>query len=147
MDMESVYIGRCACGEIHYECSAEPLAAYNCHCLSCQQACGAPFATICVFSKEAVKITGVVAEYASDLKGTTDHFRTNFCRTCGTPLFAHSDVKPDVIIVRATTLPDNAWRKPIADIWTITLRPDIGLDTHIPKVYRSPPLLGGETYI
>jgi hypothetical protein len=59
-------------------------------------------------------------------------------------LFANGDARPDLLLVRATTLAQSAWLRPVADIWTVNARPDIGMDTHIPKMYRSPPLLENE---
>jgi len=40
--------GGCACGAIHYECSADPLRMLNCHCRDCQQASGSAYAAIVV---------------------------------------------------------------------------------------------------
>jgi len=139
--MSSLYRGQCACGRIRYECAAQPLAVYNCHCEACQLSCGAPFSTICIFAAGSVKISGAPVKYSSDRTGVSDHLRAGFCDTCGTPLFAGSDMKPELVILRATTLSQRDWLKPVADIWTISARPEIGMNTHIPKVYRAPPLL------
>lgn len=138
--MSSPYLGQCACRAIRYECREQPLAVYNCHCQACQLSCGAPFSTLCIFPADSVKMSGAAAKYYADKTGITDHIRAGFCDSCGTPLFAGSDVKPDLVIIRATTLSQH-WFKPVADIWTISARPDIGMNVHIPKVYRSPPLL------
>ncbi len=54
---------------------------------------------------------------------------------------AYGGMRPDLLIVRAVTLSQDTWRKPVADIWTINARPEIGMNAHNPKVYRSPSLL------
>ena len=50
--------GGCACGAIHYECSADPVLMLNCHCRDCQQASGSAYAAIVVVSKTALQIRG-----------------------------------------------------------------------------------------
>src|SRR4029077_6281528 len=40
--------GGCACGAIHYECSADPVRMLNCHCRDCQQASGSAYAAIVI---------------------------------------------------------------------------------------------------
>lgn len=139
--MASMFSGACACGAVRYRCHAAPLAVYNCHCRSCQDACGAPFSTLAIFPVEAFMVDGKPALYTSGVGDASDHLTSGFCPACGTPLFADSEANPDVRLVRAATLRDATWIPPVADIWTISARPDIGMNTHIPKVYRAPPLL------
>ena len=50
--------GGCACGAIHYECSADPVRMLNCHCRDCQQASGSGYAAIVVVPKAAIQIRG-----------------------------------------------------------------------------------------
>jgi len=35
--MNEVIAGGCECGAVRYECAAEPLLMFNCHCRACQQ--------------------------------------------------------------------------------------------------------------
>jgi hypothetical protein len=37
------FTGGCACGAIRYECSAEPIMMFKCHCRDCQQVTGGGF--------------------------------------------------------------------------------------------------------
>ena len=37
--------GKCLCGSVTWELTAEPFAAYNCHCKMCQKVHGTPFGT------------------------------------------------------------------------------------------------------
>src|SRR6476620_10739064 len=54
----SLAVSGCACGAIHYECSADPVRMLNCHCRDCQQASGSAYAAIVVVPKAAVQIRG-----------------------------------------------------------------------------------------
>jgi len=38
--MKLPFTGGCACGAIRYECTAEPLEMFQCHCRDCQGASG-----------------------------------------------------------------------------------------------------------
>ena len=38
--MNNPYTGGCACGAIRYECNAEPMFSWICHCRECQRATG-----------------------------------------------------------------------------------------------------------
>ena len=41
--MKIPFTGGCACGAIRYECSAEPIMMFKCHCRDCQQVTGGGF--------------------------------------------------------------------------------------------------------
>lgn len=145
--MPIIFSGSCICGAVRYECTAAPLAMYNCHCHVCQRAGGAAFSSIVVAAADAVTINGSPSDYSANAAGSSDHAQCGFCRTCGSPLFARSETRPDILIIRATSLTDSNWFKPIADIWTVCAQPWTVMDTHIPKVYRSPPLFRKEDMV
>jgi hypothetical protein len=62
--MAETFMGACACGAIRFDCSAEPLAAFNCHCRDCQRAAGGPFITAISVPTSAVKIMGEPTYYS-----------------------------------------------------------------------------------
>ena len=41
--MKVPFSGGCVCGAIRYECSAEPIMMFKCHCRDCQQIAGGAF--------------------------------------------------------------------------------------------------------
>ena len=49
--------GGCLCGEVRFQITASPLAAYYCHCTMCQRATGGPFSTSATVPIEALAIT------------------------------------------------------------------------------------------
>ncbi|WP_148415402.1 GFA family protein [Noviherbaspirillum massiliense] len=139
--MPTTFSGRCACGAVRYECSTAPLGMYHCHCRACQRASGAPYSSLLILPASAVSISGSPARYTASTAGGTDHPHSAFCQSCGTPLFATSDANADVLIIKALSLDDPSWFHAIADIWTASALPWTTCDTHIPKVYKAPPLL------
>ena len=50
------FSGGCACGEIRYECTAEPMMMLNCHCRDCQRSSGGPFSSFVVVPTAAFEL-------------------------------------------------------------------------------------------
>ena len=55
-DSGATFAGGCACGAIRYECSAEPVLSFNCHCRDCQRAGGGAFAPILIVPKAGFEL-------------------------------------------------------------------------------------------
>jgi len=41
--MKIPFTGGCECGAVRYECSAEPMMMFKCHCRDCQRVTGGAF--------------------------------------------------------------------------------------------------------
>jgi hypothetical protein len=83
------FTGGCACGSVRFECSAEPMRMFNCHCTDCQRATGSGHSAVLLYSREAVKLTGDIKYYS----WTTDRgtlLDRGFCPTCGNPISSFS---------------------------------------------------------
>ena len=63
--MPTPFSGGCACGAVRYDCSAEPLLSFNCHCRDCQRTSGSAFALVLMVPTGAFTIT----------KGTPRYYR------------------------------------------------------------------------
>src|SRR5215470_5874497 len=74
--------GGCACGAIHYECSADPVLMLNCHCRDCQQASGSAYAAIVVVPRSAVQINAE-PRYHKVVGGAGKAIERGFCPKCG----------------------------------------------------------------
>ncbi|HKV53048.1 MAG TPA: GFA family protein [Candidatus Binataceae bacterium] len=109
--------GRCACGAIQFECSAEPLIAFNCHCRDCQKATGGAFVTAVAVPAAAVKITGQPKYYSMNGESGNTMSR-GFCPECGVPLFAQTSAHREALGISAGCLDDPGRYQPTADIWT-----------------------------
>ncbi len=114
--------GGCQCGGLRYEISAAPLTVYNCHCTNCQKISGSAFATVLMMAREGFAFTSgepAVTEWSA----TTGKTRFGwFCSSCGTRIAHGTHAGPDemagkVLSVRAGTLDDTSWVKPVADGW------------------------------
>ena len=54
--MKVPFLGGCVCGAIRYECSAEPIEMFQCHCRDCQRASGGPFSCVVVVPAQSFKL-------------------------------------------------------------------------------------------
>lgn len=130
------FSGRCACGAVRYECSAAPVSMVNCHCRACQRAGGAGHSPTVVVSRAAFRVSRgepKVFESAADSGGTA---RRAFCADCGSPLFASSSARPDLVGIRAGSLDDPSWFRPTADVWADCAQPWDALDPSTAKLPR-----------
>jgi len=131
--------GSCACGAVHYECSADPIFTANCHCRDCQRAGGAGFESVLGVPKDAVKITGQVKYF--DVKGDSGKtISRGFCPNCGSRLFSLLDAAPALMGIAAGSLDDPASYKPGMNIYTASAQPWTHMDPALPKFPKMPPM-------
>jgi hypothetical protein len=55
--MKIPFTGGCVCGAIRYECSAEPIMMFKCHCRDCQQVTGGGFVAGLLVPASAFRLT------------------------------------------------------------------------------------------
>jgi hypothetical protein len=63
--------------------------------------------------------------------GNTVH--RGFCAECGSPLFSRLSGMPDVVGVRAGSLDDPSWHRPLMDIFTASAQPWDYMNPNLPK--------------
>jgi hypothetical protein len=130
--------GRCLCGAVTYESTAEPLAFVLCHCRDCQYISGGEPAAVIVIPKPAFKLTkGQLKRYAVTADSGARVVR-EFCPECGTSMFAAAEGEPDLWAIKAGTLDDPSKLKPTAFLWTKSAQPWAHLDQAIPGFEKQP---------
>jgi len=138
--MPAQFSGGCACGAVRYQCSAEPIAMINCHCRDCQRSSGTAFSSVVVVPASAVKILNGQAKYHVVRSESGNQVRRGFCSECGSPLFAESSVRSDILAIKAGSLDDPSWFKPKADIWTASAQSWDYMNPDLAKVAKHPPV-------
>lgn len=114
--------GGCLCGAVRYACDEAPAMTGACHCRDCQHASGSAFATLMIFPKGAVHISGAVATY--EHKGDSGKMvRRRFCPKCGVHVAVDYDVTPQFVVVMAGTLDDPSLIRPQWNIYTASKQP------------------------
>ena len=114
---EQTYTGGCGCRSIRYESTAEPLLMAHCQCRDCQEQTGGGHASLLVFPKAAVKISGAPAEYSSTADSGKRKTR-GFCSTCGSPLYTFFESMPDAFVLKASSLDDPTVFRPQMVLYT-----------------------------
>ena len=93
--------GGCHCGAVRYVLHEPALSVQHCHCERCRKTSGAMFATGAVVKRSAVTITGEdnLTTYRS-----SPTFPSQFCSTCGCPLFEYEESEPGLMYIEPWTL-------------------------------------------
>ena len=110
----SNHTGRCQCGAVTFETTAEPLMSGNCHCLDCQKASGAPHVMHVAFPETAISVKGKTAMFKSkaDSGGTVTR---EFCPT--SRLFGSSTTMPGMKTVHAAAFDDPSEFTPMMTVY------------------------------
>jgi hypothetical protein len=133
----TTYTGGCACGAVRYEISAEPARHFYCQCRACQQATGTGHASVVVFPRAAVKMSGKTTEFARTADSGAEMVR-GFCPTCGSPLYGKPGGNPDYMGFFVGGMDDPTCFKPQAAIFTASAQPWDRLDPGL-KMFAAKP--------
>ncbi|MBK6657032.1 MAG: GFA family protein [Proteobacteria bacterium] len=136
--MTEPYTGGCACGAIRYECSADPMFNWICHCRECQRSTGGGGAVNAVFHISTVRFIRGEPKF-HESTGTTGHktYR-GFCAECGSPLAAKAAVFPEIHGISVASLDDPGRIELDANIWTGSVQPWDSLNPELPKFTATP---------
>ena len=108
--------GRCFCGSVSFECSAEPVFQGCCHCDDCRRSGGSLYASFVFVPTETLLVTGETHSYQhqSD-RGST--MTKEFCPTCGSQMFSSGSYSPDRRGIRVGVIDDASWFRPDAYVY------------------------------
>jgi hypothetical protein len=139
--MKTPFTGGCACGAIRYECTAEPLSMFKCHCKDCQRVGGGAFSAVVWMSAEAFRVTQgrIQHHYTESLAG--GRHKRGFCAACGSRLTGgQSDEKPSPFLgIVAGSLDDPSWFREQMHIFTSDAQPWDHLDSTVPQFAQYAP--------
>ena len=118
----------CRCGQLTFTSDSNPVLELVCHCIDCQDALQADFATIAFFKLSEGKVEGELAEkiYLADSGNETCR---QYCDSCDTVMFDRSEGFPNLIGVMASQLQPPFEAKPTCHVF---LR-DKKAETEIPE--------------
>ena len=123
--------GGCACGEVRYRLTAEPLFVHCCHCLNCQRQTGSAFVINVLIETDRVELLAGDPQRV-DLPRDDGRDQQIFrCPTCQVAVFSHYS-HPGVAFVRAGTLDDPASVRPDVHIYTRSKVPWVTLPDSVP---------------
>ncbi len=118
--------GGCICGAVRYRLTAPPLAVYACHCRDCQRFASGPYAVGAIVERSGFMVAGATArtERVAESGRTVHQFA---CAECGCRIWHEAAGGADTLIVRAGTLDDPRWARPVVNTWTRSKLPWVDL--------------------
>lgn len=128
------YSGHCSCGRIAASIAAEPLTVRLCWCRQCQQAGGGSATANAVFPRDAITLSGALAEHSYPA-ASGNRLSHGYCPDCGTQVLAYSSARDDLTVIRLGFLDIGHGLCPSAIIWADEA-PDWA--TFDPSLERSP---------
>jgi len=128
--------GSCLCGSVAYDADVLTGPIVHCHCITCQKAHSAVFASTARVERSGFRWTrGDEARRA--FESTPGKLR-HFCAQCGTHLMAEW-VGRDYVILRVASLDDDPGVQPAARIWTAYDRPWLQWHADVPAYDEGAP--------
>jgi hypothetical protein len=135
--MRVSFTGGCTCGAIRYECAANPIFSWNCHCRDCQRASGSAFCPVLYVEKAALSITGESKYY--DVRAESGNLVSRgFCPDCGSPVFIQAELVPSLQGLWAASLDDPSQFQPSVQVWCGSAQPWDSLQSTLPKIEKAP---------
>lgn len=125
--------GGCQCGAVRFALQAAPLGVYNCYCKDCQRASGGTHTISVVMKTEDVSF---MCEAVQSYDKTADSgrvVRMHGCPKCGYKVWNEPLAAPHMLVMKAGTLDDMSWARPIGSIWTASKAPWVVLDASQPN--------------
>lgn len=122
--------GGCQCGAVRYRLTKSPLSVYNCHCKDCQRFSGAAWSMSMVVAADAFELLGGNIVTYDRRADSGNSIRMNFCAHCHNWLW-NDPPTPGIKVVRAGTLDDLDWAKPVGNIWTDSKAAWVDIPPHL----------------
>jgi hypothetical protein len=109
--------GGCACGEVRYRLTQEPLFVHCCHCLNCQRQTGSAFVINVLIESDRVESLSGELESVPVPRTGTKRQQIYRCPVCQTAVWS-TYTRTSILFVRAGTLDDPSAVEPDVHIYT-----------------------------
>jgi hypothetical protein len=109
--------GGCACGEVRYRLTSEPLFTHCCHCLRCQRQTGSAFVINLLIETDRIELLSGDPQPVDVPRDGSDVQRIWRCPSCRTAVYSQY-TSPAVRFVRGGTLDDPRSIEPDVHIFT-----------------------------
>ncbi|WP_348252710.1 GFA family protein [Trichocoleus desertorum] len=103
---------------MRYEIRAEPLTLYACHCKECPKQSSSAFGLSMPVPRAAVVILQGQPKQWQRVSDSGREVSCLFCGERGTRLFHNPARNAKITNVKAGTLDDTSWLKPVGNLWT-----------------------------
>jgi hypothetical protein len=131
--MSVVREGGCACGEVRYRLTSEPLFIHCCHCVNCQRQTGSAFVINLLIEADRVELLGGEPQPVDVPRDDGSTQRIFRCPTCQVAVYSEYG-RPEVRFVRAGTLDEPSDVTPDVHIFTKSKVDWVRLPDSVPAV-------------
>ena len=133
--MKTPFSGGCACGAVRYECNAEPIDMFQCHCRDCQRASGGACSYVVVVPAKSFKLTqGSLRHHFTSSAAGFQHKR-GFCAECGSRITGgeNAEGSSPIVGINAASMDEPSWFRPQYGIFVSDAQPWDYMDPALPK--------------
>lgn len=123
--------GGCLCGAVRFVVTVEPITTVHCHCSDCRRATGAPFSTLAIYPRDAVRWTGAMPRrvpWAERLRLSCPH--------CGSPLGVLPAEAAAIVVLNVGCHDRPEQLAPACHVWTSDQLPYIRTCDDLPRHER-----------
>jgi hypothetical protein len=131
--MSDRFKGGCACGDVRYRLTSEPMFVNCCHCSNCQTQTGSAFVINALIETARIETSAgdlEITTVASGDDGIHDIYR---CPTCKTAVWSDYGRRPGLRFVRVGTLDEPAELPPRVHVFSRSKLPWIRLPEQVPQ--------------
>ncbi|HEV3480678.1 MAG TPA: GFA family protein [Gaiellaceae bacterium] len=128
--------GGCACGQVRYRLTSQPLFVHCCHCLNCQRQTGSAFVINLLIEADRVELLAGEPQPVDVPRDDGSVQRIFRCPSCQVAVFSEYGW-PELRFVRGGTLDEPSTVRPDVHIFTRSKLPWVTLpdDTPVFEVY------------
>jgi hypothetical protein len=127
----SIHEGGCACGEIRYRLTSDPLVVHCCHCLNCQRQTGSAFVINALIESDRMELLAGEPKRVDVPRDAGPQQQIFRCPTCQVAVYSDYG-RPDIRFVRAGTLDEPSRVTPDVHIYTRSKLPWVTLPDSAP---------------
>jgi hypothetical protein len=109
--------GGCACGEVRYRLTSEPLFTHCCHCLNCQRQTGSAFVVNALIEADRVELLAGEPQPVDVPRGGGKNQHIFRCPICQVAVYSRY-TRASILFVRGGTLDDPSSVTPDVHIYT-----------------------------
>jgi hypothetical protein len=118
--------GGCQCGAVRYRITGWPLTLYCCHCSECQRQSASAFGMSMRVARADVEIDPDALSFWIRDAGKITEAYGRFCPDCGVRIM-HDRPDSEAVTIKAGTLDDRSWLRPVGHIWTASAQPWVAI--------------------
>jgi hypothetical protein len=129
--MSTALEGACACGEVRYRLTSEPLFVHCCHCLNCQRQTGSAFVVNLLIEADRIELLAGEPQPVAVPRTGGKKQKIWRCPTCQVAVFSQY-TSPRIRFVRGGTLDDPSLVTPDVHIFTRSKLPWVTIPDSAP---------------